>query len=179
TSFATPFVTGLALLLREKFPRLNPLEIRRAILEGATPILIDEQGNPFAVWPEDLKDYPADQVRRSQRIFGRGLINGYRSYSIAKTLEEPKLERPNLINTVLRRYLGEPGVADKIISNYINTTLRRHFGETSVADKIISKYINTKLRRHFGETSVADKIVSLAPKVGSLVWKKFWKMFME
>ncbi len=88
TSCAAPFVTGLALLLRANFPRLNPQEIREAILEGATPILIDDEGNPFEVLPEDLKNYPIEQVKQSQRIFGRGRIDGKRSYQIAQSMNE-------------------------------------------------------------------------------------------
>ena len=83
----TPFVTSVALLLKGAFPQLNSNEIRRCILDSATPIVLDETGTPHLVNDlKDLSNYSSAQIAFSMRFFGRGRLDAKAALELAKTL---------------------------------------------------------------------------------------------
>jgi len=81
---AAPFVTSTALLLKGAFPKLDRNEIRRCILESATPIILDSTATPHLISdPEKLSKYTPDQIAFSRRFFGRGLLNVQAAFEYA------------------------------------------------------------------------------------------------
>jgi hypothetical protein len=86
TSMAAPFVTGVAMMVQGAFPRLGMDEIRYALLQGATPIIIDRYGVPHLVEPSHLATYSGEQIARSREIFGMGLLNAEGAMAVASKL---------------------------------------------------------------------------------------------
>ncbi len=88
SSFATPFVTSVALLLRGAFPSLAKEDIEWCILEGATPIVLD----PITFEPHliedrsELQNYSDSWVKACRLIYGRGLLNGEGAFAMARKL---------------------------------------------------------------------------------------------
>ncbi|MBY0528784.1 MAG: S8 family serine peptidase [Rhabdochlamydiaceae bacterium] len=90
TSMAAPFVTGVAMMIQGAFPFLGMDEIRYAILQGATPIIIDCYGVPHQIERRHLASYPEEQIARSREVFGMGLLNAEGALSIASELSRMK-----------------------------------------------------------------------------------------
>lgn len=91
TSMAAPFVTSVALLLEAAFPQLTEEQIRYCLLEGATPILLDENHEPHLVTdPLEMKKYSTEQIKFSRRFFGRGLLNAKGAFEKAREVLQAK-----------------------------------------------------------------------------------------
>jgi hypothetical protein len=85
TSMAAPFVTSVALLLKGAFPALKPEQVRSCILEGATPIILDENKVPHLITdPDELKKYTSEQIKFSRCFFGMGLLNAKGAFEKAQ-----------------------------------------------------------------------------------------------
>ncbi len=87
SSFAAPFVTAAAALIEGEFPKLTTIQIRRCLLQSATPIVLDEYGIPRLVTlPDRLSNYPQERVDASRAIYGMGLLNVERALEMAKSI---------------------------------------------------------------------------------------------
>jgi hypothetical protein len=87
TSFAAPFVTSVASLIRGKHPHLSLKKIRHCILQSATSIILGESGRPhFVEDPLQLLNYSLERIERSREIYGVGLLNAERALKLADTI---------------------------------------------------------------------------------------------
>jgi subtilisin family serine protease len=80
TSFAAPVVTGLAALLMSYFPELDAADIRRVILESATPL-----GERTVRLPGDDESATA---RFADLAATGGIVNAFRAVELAKRTVE-------------------------------------------------------------------------------------------
>ncbi len=86
TSFAAPFVTSAVLLIQEKFPSLSKEQVRKSILEGATPIILDKSKVPHFVDRSELPRFSPEEIQQSREIYGWGLLNAKRSLELAEEM---------------------------------------------------------------------------------------------
>gem|GEM_PF-2668326 len=87
TSMAAPFVSSVAVLLKSAFPQLNNDQIRKCILDSATPIVLDETATPHLIEnTADLSHYTQEQINFSKQFFGKGLLNAKGAFEIARSL---------------------------------------------------------------------------------------------
>ncbi len=90
TVVAAPFVTGLVLLLRARFPNLTYDQIREVILETCDPIVFDSKWKACRVEPP-VGAIPSERLKLSRRFFGRGIISGTRAFKVARALSDGKI----------------------------------------------------------------------------------------
>jgi subtilisin family serine protease len=77
TSFAAPMVTGLAALLMSYFPELDAADVRRIILESATPL-----GDRIVQLPGE----DAETARFGDLADAGGIVNAFRAIQLAEQL---------------------------------------------------------------------------------------------
>jgi cell wall-associated protease len=81
TSFSSPIVAGIAALIREYYPKLTASQVKRAILESATPltgIMVNKPG---------VKGVKVDFSTLSKT---GGIVNAYRAVEIASKMKGEK-----------------------------------------------------------------------------------------
>ncbi len=94
SSMAAPFITAAAVTLKGAFPSLTQDEIRHCLLEGATPIILDEQGIPHLIQnPTILATIPAERIQASKRFYGKGLLDVVGAITIAHRISQEKALR--------------------------------------------------------------------------------------
>ena len=82
TSFSSPFISGIAAVLKSNFPNKDISEIADAMLLSATPIMIkSEEERRYPISLEDItaeeftNKYPPEIVRLSRATYGMGKVN--------------------------------------------------------------------------------------------------------
>lgn len=96
TSMAAPHVTGVAARISSRFPNLSAEEIGDAIIKGATPILLNEEGLPYLVTELDAGDlensrrFSAAQIQKARRKYGMGKLSFPGALKRAEQMAEQK-----------------------------------------------------------------------------------------
>lgn len=84
-SYAAPWVTSVALALKGAFPELTREQIRGCILQGANPLILDDNFEPVCVEnSEDLQQYTQKQREDSKAVYGWGRLNADGAVNLAQ-----------------------------------------------------------------------------------------------